>query len=192
VVLSDCVVQEIVFESEENGELSVTVSVMAKRRTPTPAQTLTVPETQLDLVPYSHSELVMTRDPSGTPSTPVVDGFSFRIENNVLQYIGNCPTPQKLIKRGFTALGGTVRGESADETFALIADARANTAVAGGFAAMRYDYILATRTLRFEMNQVRHRLSEPGIEEELVGKTDLEYDALYDGTTDPVIVTVDL
>lgn len=189
-VFSDCVVSKIMFESEENGELTVTVEMMAKRKAPTASQTFTPDETQLDLVPFSHSELTLTNDVAGTPATPAVDQFSMFVENNVLQYIGNCPTPQKLIKRGFTGVRGSLRGESADETMDLVRQARSNTAQGVGFKDMRADYDLGTSKLRLDMQQVRPRIAEPGIEEELIGKTELEYDALYDGITAPLSIEV--
>lgn len=189
-VFSDCVVNMLTFESEENGELAVTAEIMAKRRTVTPSSVFLPDESQLDVTPYSHSELTLTNDVGGTPITPAVDQFSMRVENNVLQYIANCPTPQKLIKRGFTGIRGSYRGESADETMGLVRQARSNTAVLVGFKPMRADYDLGTTKLRLDMQRVRPRLAEPGIEEELVGKTELEYDALYDGAVAPLSVEI--
>lgn len=190
-VLSDCVVQEMVFESAENGELSATIQIMGKRRDFF-TSVLTIDETQLDVTPYSHSELTLTVDPSGSPESPVVDDFSFQIVNDVLQYIANSPTPQKLIKRGFTEIGGSFSGESSDEMLNRIKDARANTGAGLGFDAFRADYLLGGKTMRFDMLKVRPQLAEPGIEGELVSKTELEYNALYDGITDPVAITVDM
>lgn len=192
IILSDCVCMGMNFESTENGELQATAQVMAKRKTVTAATTFTPTETELDLVIYSHSELTVTNDVGGTPATPVVDNFSIGIENNVLQYIGNSVTPQKLIKRGFTGIRGTLRGESADETMDLVRQARTNTAVATGFKDMTAAYLLSTKTLSFIMKKVRPRLAEPGVEEDLIGKTELEYDALYDGVTAPLSVEIDV
>ncbi len=192
VVLSDCVVQALSFSSSESGELAFTVSVMARRRTPTAAQVLTVLETELDLVPYSHSELTLTVDPSGSPATPVVDEFAMEFENNVLQYIGNSTIPQKLIKRGFVQIKGSLSGESADETMALVVQARSNTAEGAGFKDMRADYLLSGRTMRMDFKRWRPTLSEPGIDGDLVGKVDVEWMAFDDGVDAPVAVTVDL
>ncbi len=192
LIFSDCVVMGMNFESSENGELQATVQIMARRKDVTAATTFTPTETELDLVIYSHSELTVTNDVGGSPATPVVDNFSIGVENNVLQYIGNAVTPQKLIKRGFTGIRGTLRGESADETMALVRQARSNTAVATGFKDMTAAYLLSGKTLSFIMKKVRPRLAEPGVEAELIGKTELEYDALYDGVDAPLSVEIDV
>lgn len=195
--LSDCVVSDLMFESAENAELSVTASIMGKRREKVSSAVMAIDETQLDLVSYSHSELTLTKDPGGSPITPVVDSFTFGVKNNVLQYIANSATPQKLIKRGFVKLGGNLKGESADETTGLVDLARANTAVGAGFTTMRADYTLnvgsGSKTFRLDMPvKVRPVLKEPGVSGELVEKVDLDYEVLYDGVTTPLAVTVEI
>jgi hypothetical protein len=194
-VLSDCVVSDLKIESAENAEMSVTASIMGKRLAKVTGTNLVIPEPELDLVSYSHSELTLTKNPSAAV-TPVVDNFSFHITNNVHQYIANSPTPQKLIKRGFVSLGGSLSGEACLETLGLVDDARANTDVAGGMIKMRADYALVigtSKTFRLEMPvKVRPRLKEPGFSAELIEKVELDFDVLYDGVTTPLAVTVEL
>lgn len=196
-VLADCAVSDLKLDSAENAELSVTASVMAKRFGRYADAVMTVPETELDLVSYSHSELTLTKNPLGVPVTPVLDSFSFEVKNNVLQYIANSATPQKLIKRGFVEITGSIRGEPCNETMAMVEDARANVAVGGGMITMRADYTLGiglgTKTLRLDMPvKVRPKLKDPGIAAELVEKVELDFDVLYDGVTAPLAVTVEV
>lgn len=188
--LSDCIVESLKFESQESGALEVTATIMGKRRTITNSVAIAISEAQLDLVCYSHSELTLTKDPAGTPIVPAVDAFSFSIKNNVLQYIGNSPTPQKLIKRGWVELAGSMRGETSDELTNLIREARSNTAVATGFFRMTMAYLLSAKTLLLDMQQAKPVLKEPGISNELVEKTDLEFEGYYDGVTSPLSVTI--
>jgi hypothetical protein len=188
--LSDCVVDNLKFTSAENGALECTAMIMAKRRTITNAVTFLPNQTQLDLVCYSHSELTLTRDPAGSPVTPVVDSFDFTIKNNVLQYVGNSATPQKLIKRGWVDLTGTLKGETSDELTGLIQQARANTVPGGGFFRMQILYTLASKDFLIDLQQVKPSLKEPGIATELVDKTDLEWDAYYDGAVTPAAITI--
>ena len=192
VVLSDCAVGSINFESAESGELIATVSVMAKRRNPFAGESLTVPGNNIDLITYSHSELSVTKNPLVPGITPVLDSFSFQIENNMLQNIGNNPSPQKLIKRGFTNIGGSMAGHMSDEFAELIADARSNTDAGGGIIDMRADYLLLGNTLRLEMKNARIRLSEPGFAGEEIEAPSLDYEAHADEVDDPVAVSVEL
>lgn len=192
VVLSDCAVQQLSYASAEGAELMITAAIMAKRREFF-TTVLTIPQTELDLVTYSHSEVTVTKNPvSGPGITPVLDSFEFTIENNVLQYIGNAATPQKIIKRGWTNIGGTFEGEHSDEFAELIADARANTAVDGGFNNFRADFDLIGNKHRLEMKDVRIVLDEPNVAEEEIEKPSLTYEAHSDGVDDPVAVTVEL
>ena len=46
--------------------------------------------------------------------------------------------------------------------------------------------------MRFDLNNVRMRLTEPGIEDQNIGKASLEYDAHSDGTDNAVDITVEL
>lgn len=192
VILSDCVVQALGLESSESGELVATIQVMAKRRDIIKDEALIIPQVQLDLVTYSHSELTLTRDPSGSPFNPVVDQFAFNVENNVLQYLGNAPTPQKLIKRGFVEIGGNLQGEMADEFEKLIDDARANTDAGAGFKDLRAEFELSTKKTRFEMRKVRFRLAEPGFTDDIVEKATLDYEAHFDGVDSPLDIFVEL
>lgn len=190
IALSDCIVESLKFESQENGALEVTAAIMAKRRTITDAVTFSPQETRMDLVPYSHSELTLTRDPSGSPVTPAVDAHEFTIKNNVLQYVANQATPQKLIKRGWVELAGNMKGEFSNELKGILDQARANTVPGAGFFRMQMAYLLSGRTMLFDMQQVKPTLKEPGIAEELVEKIDLDYEAYYDGVTPPVEISV--
>jgi hypothetical protein len=188
--VSDCVVESLKFESSENGALEVTAMVMAKRRTITNAATFLPTEPQLDLVCYSHSELTLTKDPVGTPIVPAVDSYEFTIKNNVLQYIANAATPQKLIKRGWVDLTGNFKGETSEELTKFIQDARSNTLPGVGFNRMKLSYILASKEFLIDLQQFLPTLKEPGVAQELIEKTDVDFSAFYDGVTSPAAITI--
>lgn len=190
-VLGDCVVQSMMLNSSESEELLATVSIMARRRQVS-GVSISVSGTELDLVPYSHSELTLTKEPTGG-TTPVLTDFELQIENNTAQYLGNAPTPQKLIKQGFVNLRGAFSGRQGDELEEFITLARANTAPGGGFiTTLRADYLLGGNTTRFDMRRVRVRLTEPGISGEETEEPTLEYESHYDGATPPLAVSLDL
>lgn len=189
-VLSDCVVHDFMMESSENGALDVTAMIMGKRRTVSTGQTLAVLETQLDLAAYSHHELTLTKDPAGSPILPIVDQFGFGIKNDVLQYVGNAPTPQKLIKRGWIEMTGSIRGEQADETRGLLTDARANATLGAGFQRMKAEYLLASKTFSVDLQKAKMMLAEPGLDGPLVNKVELDYQAFYDGSTVPAAISI--
>lgn len=190
ILLSDCVVEDMTFESSESSELAMDIKIMAKRRTVTASTHFAVSESKLDLVAYSHSELVLTKDPAGTPVVPAVDSFKFGIKNKVNQYIGNSATPQKLIKQGWVEMAGTLRGEPSDELMGMVRDARSNTAPATGFNRMTAVYTLSSKALTFDMAQMKPMLKEPGVNGEVVDRVDFPFEAFYDGTNTPLTVTV--
>jgi hypothetical protein len=192
-VYSDCVVSEMEFASSENGELEVSVKVMARRRLVDAADNLTaaLDRLKLDLITFSHHEVTITKDPSGSPVVPAFDSATFKITNNVLQYVANSANPQKLIKRGWVDLGGSVQGESCDETAGLVADARLNVLPGAGFKALKIEYLISPVFIRFEMANVRFMEKEPGVSSELIDKVNLDYDALDDGSaTAPLVAKV--
>lgn len=189
-MLSDCVVEEMKFESQENAALEVTVNIMGKRRHIELNSTIAVDENGLDLVCYSHSELTLTKDPSGSPILPVVDSSEFHIKNNVLQYNGNAATPQKLIKRGWVELMGTMKGETSDELDDLIKQARSNTVPGAGFYRFQQAYLLQGKTFLIDLHDAKPVLKEPGLSAELIEKTDIQYEGYYDGTNAPCTITL--
>jgi hypothetical protein len=189
-MLSDCVVETLKFESQENAALEVTASIMGKRRHIEQDSAITVDEPSLDLVCYSHSELTLTKDPAGSPITPAVDSHEFHIKNNVLQYIANSATPQKLIKRGWVELMGTLKGETSDELTDLIEQARANTTPGAGFFRFKQSYLLSSKEFLIDLHDAKPVLKEPGVTNELIEKTDLQYEGYYDGTNVPATITI--
>lgn len=179
-VLSDCVVEQLKLESQENGALEVTAMIMAKRHTVFASSVFAIDQSILDMVPYSHSELTINNDLLGTPYSPVVDSFELTIKNNVLQYIGNAPTPQKLIKRGWTEITGNLKGEWSNELDQIVEQARSNTAVGTGFKRMSAAFTLNSKAMTFTLYNAKPVLKDAGIANELVEKVDIDWEHFLD------------
>lgn len=179
-VLNDCVVESIKLESQESAALEVTAMIVAKRHTVFTGSIFAIDQSILDMVPYSHSELTINNDLLGTPYSPVVDSFELSIKNNVLQYIGNAPTPQKLIKRGWTEITGNLKGEWSAEMDLIVEQARSNTAVGTGFKRMTAAYLLNAKAMTFTLYNAKPILKDAGIANELVEKVDIDWEHFVD------------
>ena len=192
LIFSDCSVQQIDFKSSENSELMVTVKVLARRfDIQDPGATYVV--SGLDLETYSMSELTFTDDVDGVPIAPAIDDFSLSIINNVEAYVANSDLPQKLIKRGWQRVEGTIRGEFGDEMQGILDEARALITTAGVPASvkLRADYDF-NGVFRLEMPVGHFRIKHPEVNGELVERLELAFNGLTDGTVDSATLYVEI
>jgi len=181
--LHDCVVNRVEFQHGVGENLMIGVEIFAQNWNAATTSSLTAAVS--DFTPYTISDSTVTRDPASSAVALQLSNIVASIQQEeIVQFVGNDTKP-KLILDGRHACPISIEGRMGDEVQTMLDNSLAVT-----FEKLRIAWTLSAKTMQFDYENPELEPDIPGFDNNLVEELSLAGEGYFDGTTNPLVITI--